>query len=97
MKSRLLENAMRKTAGEPLVALVDLGYAKDQGARDRADKLLTMVARSNLSIEGFGRILVRVPKTKLEAVLKAFPIKEGSTYYGSTHNWLEADRKAGAK
>lgn len=73
-----LENAA--TPGKH--TLVDCGYLKDQAARDRADKLLEHVSRKNIEIAGDGRLLVRIPPTKVKTVLAAIPeIKEGAAGY----------------
>lgn len=70
-------------------ALVDCGYIKEQDARDRADKILAHVARSNIEVAGHGRLLVRIPPAKLPGVLAAIPqIKAGTaTYCWCTHGW----------
>lgn len=73
--------------------LVDCGYLKEKESRDRADKLLKHVARSNIVIAGFNRLLVRIPPAKLPKVLAAIPeIKAGAgTYCWCTHGWLSRD------
>ena len=89
--SRMLEQIHRAHAGEPPMMLIDLGCVNDQAARDRADRIrATGLGKKNISLEGYDRIFVRIPPKKVVAILAAFPaIKEGATYYQSTHNWLE--------
>lgn len=69
--------------------LIDLGPLNEKPSRDRADALMAAgIGRSNFSIEGFGRLLVKLPKLKIEATFKAFPmIVPGSTYFQTTHHW----------
>lgn len=95
-----MENAMSlgSMAKEPRVAahtLIDLGYFNAKPARDRADQLLNMVSRKCLQIAGFGRLLVRIPPTKVGAVLAAFPgIKPAtktSGYSWCTHTWFDPE------
>ena len=92
---RMLENMMGKSTGEVL-PLIDLGYVMSQSTRDRADRLVAsrLVAKRSLEIGGFGRLLVSEAPERLQKVLAAFPqIKEGSTYAGTTHNWIEGDSR----
>ena len=72
-------------------ALVDCGYLNDKTARDRADKILAHVSRTNIEVAGFNRLLVRLPPTKLTKVLAAIPqIKKGAaTYCWCTHGWVD--------
>jgi hypothetical protein len=69
--------------------LVDLGYVKENVSRDRADKLIAAgVAPRNFSIEGFGRLLVKLPPRKANAIFAKFrQIVPGSTYWQTTHHW----------
>lgn len=68
--------------------LVDLGSVDEKAARDRADALMASgVGRGNLSIEGFRRLLVKLPPKKAESILARFPIVAGSTYWQTTHHW----------
>lgn len=80
--------------------LVDLGYWDDPGIRERLVALRGAgIGLSNFSIEGHGRMLVRLPPRKANALLKKFPtIRAGSTYWQATHHWfgLGAGETAGA-
>jgi hypothetical protein len=88
----MVEQAMRRAAGEPPETVVDLGYVKDQATRDRADLLIAAgIGWRNFSLEGFGRLLVRIPPTK-RAVLARFPIREPGSYYGATHGWIDTPK-----
>lgn len=68
--------------------LVDLGPLDDKKSRDLADKLMAAgINRKNFSIEGFRRLLVKLPVKKAPEILKRFPrIVEGSTYFQATHH-----------
>lgn len=66
--------------------LVDLGTFPD--AAERGDKLREMgIGKDNFQVGNAFRLLVRIPPTKLAAVLDACPIREGTTYFGCTHVW----------
>ena len=68
--------------------LVDCGYVKHPLTREHADKLRTMVGKKNIEIVYCGRVLVRIPPTKLEKVLAACPdIEQRQTYAWCTHCW----------
>lgn len=71
--------------------LIDLGYVAEKPTRDRADKLTGAgLSSRNFSIEGFGRLLVKLPPKKAAAILKSFPeIVVGSTYFQTTHHWQD--------
>lgn len=87
MTNYWMENAFE--AGKHTI--VDIGPLNDQAARDRADKLFEHVSRRNLMIAGgVGRILMRIPPTKVKKVLLAFPeITAKCTYSWCTHSWLK--------
>jgi hypothetical protein len=87
MSSYWLENGMHPTHDRH--KLVDCGYVTDQKARDRADRLMKHVSRSNVQIVGGPmRIVVRLPPTQIAAVMKVLPIKEGGAEYcWCTHSW----------
>lgn len=67
--------------------LVDLGSADDKAARDCADRLIAAgVGRRNFSIEGHFRLLMMLPLSKAEAIIKRFRFREGGTYWRCTHH-----------
>ncbi len=73
---------------ESIPVLVDLGSVDEKVSRDRADALMASgVGRGNLSIEGFRRLLVKLPAKKVQDILASFPIVAGSTYWQTTHHW----------
>lgn len=68
--------------------LVDMGYANLQEVRDATDRLTKVVAKRNVEIVYIGRVLVRIPPSKVKNVLAVFPeIKEGETYSWCTHHF----------
>ena len=68
--------------------LVDIGDITDKKVQERHQQLLEFgIGRKNFMIEGFNRLLMRVPKSKEKAILDQFPIKGGSTYWQTTHHW----------
>lgn len=70
--------------------IVDLGYLDDQASRDHADALMAGgIPKRRFSIEGNNRLMVEIPKTKVDHIMETFPIKEGSTYFGTTHHWSD--------
>jgi hypothetical protein len=76
--------------------LVDLGYVNDKPTRDCADRLIAAgLAKSNFSIEGFNRLLVKLPAKKSADFIRRFRFVEGSTYFQCTHH--RAALKARAK
>lgn len=84
----MLDNMMRKTSGEPLHVLVDIGYVDHQSARDNADKLMEHLGRKNFQACGFSRLMARIPPSKLTGILRLFPeITEGGRYSGTTHTF----------
>ena len=67
--------------------LVDLGSVNDKRSRDCADRLMAAgVARKNFSIEGFARLLVKLPPRKAPELIKRFRFAEGTTYFQCTHH-----------
>lgn len=77
---------------EAVKTLVDLGYVSEQTTRDRYAALRKHgIARSNFSVEGFNRLLMKLPPRKADAALKAFPIVAGETYFQCTHHWRGLD------
>jgi hypothetical protein len=72
--------------------IVDCGYVNEQDARDRADRIFALgVSRMNLVLGPSTlapRIHVRIPKTKIAAVLNALPISHTKTWFGATHSFL---------
>ena len=79
----------RCIAPDKIPVLVDLGYVNDKPTRDRGDALMKAgVSRRNFSIEGHGRLLVKFPPKKADALLGQFrAIVPGSTYFQTTHHW----------
>jgi hypothetical protein len=76
-------------AGTPI--LIDLGRVDDQRTRDAADKIRAAgVGRKNFSIEGAGRLLVKLPLAKAK-LLDVFPINAGATYWQCTHHWIHTN------
>lgn len=73
---------------DSIPVLVDLGSVDQKASRDRADALIASgISRTNLSIEGFRRLLVKIPPRKIKKILEHFPIVEGATYWQTTHHW----------
>ena len=67
--------------------LVDLGSVNDKPSRDCADRLMAAgVAKSNFSIEGFARLLVKLPPKKADAIIRRFRFVAGATYFQCTHS-----------
>lgn len=91
MPNFMIENAIRRASGDPEEFVVDLGYVREQG--DERGKALRDfgIGLDNFSVEGFGRLLVRIPPRKQAAVLERFPIRAPGRYYGTTHAWREPD------
>ena len=82
--SKWLENAMER--GKHI--LLDLGYVNNPKTREHADQLFELVSKRNLEVVAYGRALVRIPPSKLEAVLARFhDIQEGGGYSWTTHKW----------
>lgn len=72
---------------ENVPVLVDLGYVEDKASRDCADRLMNAgVGKSRFSIEVFNRLLVSLPKTKADKIIKRFRFKEGPAYWQCTHS-----------
>lgn len=95
-KSLMLESIYAESDGRQRMTIVDLGYTKDAATKERFDTLLAAgYAKRNFRIEGYGRLLMYVPPTKLGKLLSAFPIDEGETYFRTTHHWRGL-RDAGA-
>jgi hypothetical protein len=87
MAHLMLESFYAEMDGRNTMPLVDLGYCgKDAFARMRAVEALS-IARRNFQIVGADRLFVRIPKTKVAAVLASLPIVEGETYWRATHHW----------
>jgi hypothetical protein len=88
-KSLMLESIYAEREGRQTMTIVDLGYTKDAATKER---FVTLVAagypKRNFRIEGYGRLLMYVPPTKLGKLLSAFPIDAGETYFRATHHWL---------
>lgn len=86
-----MENAMKRGKHN----LLDLGYVNSQTARDRADLIFKIISKANLEIAGFSRLLIRIPKAKLEKVLAAHPAIKLATeqpgYSWCTHTWIDTE------
>ena len=86
---------MNTVMGDTDSVVVDLGYLSEEGTAQRADALMKVISKRNFEYLHYGncRLFVTIPPTKVKPILKSFPgIKEGKTYFGCTHNWLELDR-----
>src|SRR5262245_52621591 len=97
-----LENAMAEppsysptpSGSKPPHLLLDVGYWRDPGARERAEAVIACIGKShkrrkNGEVVGFGRILIRIPAEKLAALLQQHSaIQEGGGYCWTTHSWL---------
>jgi len=82
--SAWMENAMEPGKH----TLLDLGYVKNPKTREHGDRLFELLSKRNLEIVGYGRVLVRIPATKLKSILDRFPeIIEGAGYAWTTHKW----------
>lgn len=88
--SFMLQNCYAEIDGKPRQPLCDLGYTKDAESKFTALREFG-ISIKNFRREGFDRLLVRIPPTKLAAVMKAFPIVEGKTYFQCTHYWKEVE------
>ena len=69
--------------------LVDLGYVKDAGTKRLARRLMEYgVGRKNFSVEGFGRLLVKLPRATAAKTLDRFKrsIVAGACYWQTTHH-----------
>jgi hypothetical protein len=87
-KSLMLKSVYASHGDGPKPVVVDLGYLDDQASRDHADALMAFgIPNTRFSIEGHNRLMVEIPKTKVSSVMSAFPIVEGSTYFGTSHHW----------
>lgn len=77
----------RAIAPQEIPVLVDLGNVNDRATRNCADRLIAAgVGRKNLSIEGFNRVLMRLPPKKADALIKRFRLVPGNTYWQCTHS-----------
>lgn len=93
MPNLMIENKYRELDGKPPMMLVDLGYIKNQLTCEHADALRAFgIGRRNFSVEGYGRLLVKIPIRKAAAVLAAFPIVEDGRYWQTTHHWPWNDK-----
>lgn len=81
---------VEKRIGLNTQMLVDLGYISDKKTQEHHKELLEFgIGSKNFNLEGFSRLLMRVPKSKEKILLEKFPIKEGSIYWQTTHHWEE--------
>jgi hypothetical protein len=87
-KSLMLESIYAESEGRQTMTIVDIVYTKDDATKERFDALVAAgYPKRHFRIEGFGRLLMYVPPTKLGKLLSAFPINEGATYFRTTHHW----------
>lgn len=87
-KSLMLESIYAEKDGRQTMTIVDLGYIKDDATKERFETLVAAgCPKRHFRIEGYGRLLMYVPPTKLGKLLSAFPIDEGKTYFRTTHHW----------
>lgn len=71
---------------EAIPVLVDLGSVNDKASRDCADRLMDAgIGRKNFSIEGFARLLVKLPPRKSQEIINRFRFEPRSTYWQCTH------------
>lgn len=91
MISWWLENGMTLPSHDKHT-LVDMGDVEDQRARDATDEILQALGRRNVQVIGAGRITVRLPPRRRDAILKRFPqIVEGAARYcWCSHGWTFA-------
>ena len=88
MPSAMLKSVYAEMDRRPLPILVDLGYWRDPGAAARYDAMRSWgLSRRRFSFEGYGRVFLDAPPTKIAKIMAAFPIVEGSTYWRATHHW----------
>jgi len=87
----LTDNAMKHYSGEEKDVIIDLGYIdKDGLADERYQKLRKYgIGKENFNVELSGRLVVRPPKSKIDGIMKTFPIREGGRYWMTTHSWEE--------
>ena len=98
MNSFMLENAMR----EEKQMLIDLGYATEKKTWKAHDALRDFgigAKRFQVFWFGNGRLMLSPPKSKIQAIMEKFPIKEGTKYWQSTHffdydSWTQAAKEA---
>lgn len=87
-QSLMLKSVYAELDGKPQPIILDLGYVSDEATRNRGDALVAFgLSRKRFSIEGNSRLMVELPPRNAIAVLAAFPIAKGSTYWRSTHHW----------
>ena len=66
--------------------LVDLGSVDVKETRDCADRLMAAgVHRRNFSIEGHGRLLVKLPTKHAASIIRRFRFQTDVTYWQCTH------------
>lgn len=82
-----MDNAMTK----PMPFLVvDCGYIRHQRSRDNADRLLKAIGinkgtRHIVAVVGFGRLVVRCPKAKVDVLKRFKRITTKPRYSWTTH------------
>lgn len=70
--------------------IIDLGYIKHPTTRQRCDRLLALgIGKRNVQIDYVGRVLVRIPPSKVKRILAACRgIRKKVTYSWCTHAWI---------
>lgn len=78
---------------DPDVMIIDIGYANDESARNRADEIFALgISKKNLiwgPSTGQIRIHINIPKTKQKMLMEKLPISTKKTYFGATHSYLK--------
>ena len=83
-----MDNAMEE--GKHI--LIDLGYAGNEKTRNHCDAITKIISKKNVEIVYCGRVLVRIPPSKLKMIMEKFPdIEERQTYAWCTHVWVYED------
>lgn len=82
--SYLLDNAMKNTKN----IIIDLGCIEHKETQKAYNLLLDFgIGSKNFQLFYYDRLIVKIPKTKIEKVIEKFPIIEGSNYWQTTHYW----------
>jgi hypothetical protein len=85
----LVENAIKKANGDGPDIIIDLGD-KWPEAGERGDAMMAFgIGKKNFDIGFGGNLLVKCPKSKFKKLCGAFPIKEGTKYWMTTHYWAD--------
>lgn len=90
MTSLMLKSVYAEYDSAEAVLIADLGYWNEEGASRYKVLREFGISRRRFSREGFDRLLMEIPPTKLGRLLKQFPIVEGGSYWRTTHRWNES-------